>query len=154
MQAAGELVGIVGEFTSATDEASVRLVEAAEAWESTAVVVKDIVDVFRIDEDAPPPEEDERKFDIYDYILAAERIEAAAIEVRQLLDDAGSDKLATTFASLDETSRTSIDHAAAQLDHLMDRLPIISIMSIASLVIGLLIYRFIAERMLRRHVQT
>lgn len=140
----------VSEVVTAADDTSVHLTETAQAWESTARVVKDLIDAVQPDEDTP----DEEAFDIHDYILVAERLESAATELHGLIDDVDSGKLSGTFKELDATSRSSIDHAAVRADELLDHVTRIGLLMIVVLFVGLIASRLLSDRFGRRQNRT
>jgi hypothetical protein len=138
------------------NDATGKLNEAATAWESTALAVNDaagtILAIARpggADGSAPEPGEAGEGFDIEDWSNAAQRLEAAAHELRLFLADLQSDDLSRAISELGDSSRRPVDHAARQARALVNAITWRAVLLLLLLFGFLLVYRVVSLRLSR-----
>ncbi|MHC4217586.1 MAG: hypothetical protein ACYSU7_03935 [Planctomycetota bacterium] len=142
---------VVAAQARATTEA---LAEAGVAWEATVDSANEFMaavgQMTGSGDTAAAPGPDAEPFQINDVTLAAEEIRNTTAELRGLLDDFEDGKLDAALAGFDAASRSTIDAAGERTEDLIDRLTYRAILVVSALVVGLVLYRLLAERVIRR----
>jgi hypothetical protein len=117
-----------------------ELAQAGAAWEAAVDSLNELVASVRGPEPGPDaPPRDGEPFRVSDITRAAEEIQTATGELRLLLADVEQ-------VGLD----SAIDAAGNRTDALIDRITYRAILVVAVLIVGLVLYRLLAERVIRR----
>lgn len=136
--------GVVDSVNDATN----GLTEAAVAWEATAVGMREFVEVIQAmsEEDDDPAADEEGGFDINDYAQAGREVYAATIELRGFLEDLESDELGGSLAARTEST---MDSAVNQMDEMINKLTMRTLIVVAALIVGLTLYRIVVCRIVK-----
>ncbi len=124
--------------------------EATANIKDTADTVNEIVAaVVPAPSAEPPVTSDSEPFDMKDVLRTTEQLHATTVELRGLVADIESGAAKDLLAEVDRASTATIDHAAAQANLIVDRLTWRAIYLIGALVLGLVIYRVVAVKLIR-----
>ncbi len=88
-------------------------------------------------------------FDMKDVVKTTEQLHATTVELRAIIEDLESGAAQDLLAYVDTASRATIDHAVAQTNTIVDRLTLRVFYLIGALLVVLVIYRFIAVKLIR-----
>ena len=124
--------------------------EATANIQQTAETVNEIVAaVVPAPSATPPVTTDSEPFDMKDVLRTTEQLLATTVHLRGLVADIESGGAKDLLAEVNRASTATIDHAVAQANVIVDRLTWRVIYLIGALVLGLIIYRVVAVRLIR-----
>ena len=124
--------------------------EATANIKATADTVNEIVAAVAPAPSAAPPVSDPGEpFDMKDVLHATEQLHATTVELRGLVSDIQSGAAKDLLAEVDRASTATIDHAVAQTNMIVDRLARRTMQLIGVLLLGLVVYRVVAVKLIR-----
>jgi hypothetical protein len=131
------------ELTDAISQAGGSVADAGDAWRQTVNAVSEITQSFDKPADAPPG----KPFDIAEYTQAADRLTAAAVELRALLAEARQTLESPQLSALSDTALKDAEQSGRNVtDHAAWRV----LQLIAAAFVLAIIYRLISSRLSKR----
>ncbi len=153
--ALGEARQTIEALDTALDKAGTIAAEVNEATANIRETVDTVNTIVAMvvpapsPESTPAPETTEREpFNMKDLLTTTEQLHATTVELRGLVGDLESGAVKDLLAEVNAASTATIDHVVAQTNAIVDRATWRGIYLIGALVLGLVIYRVVAVRLI------
>jgi hypothetical protein len=151
----GGVASTADRVSSTIRDATAKMAEAGQTWEAAAKAIDGMLNTYkdlasRSDEKAKdrPPEKDPTT--VRDYVQLGTELRGAAVEIRGLLDDLNSGKLAKALQEVQGKSALAIDHAAEEARSIVDRLTLRIAIIVGAAVLVVVGLKVIAARLVSR----